>query len=239
MPRPPRRLTTPKSHQPGPETLLTLIRGQPGITLRRLAGLLWMDLPWVGGQREPSATGTIYLWPDGEHQRRMTAAAWLFEQMEQLVQQGLLCRGPTDPSEVDALAALSYHPGGVAEIIMRLRPNLWEGTCAHRAKTKVPGEDRRLSNLRRAHDRASTAARGKEERHPGVLLSRARAPGARPDQGRDRLGRTACAAPRAASCPFGTQREGHGGGEHHPPGHPATKESEQVAAGPGPAKEMR
>jgi len=101
---------TPESYVPSDEDLIAIVEKQPGLSLHQLAGLVWPDLPWSAGTLgADSATGKVREWAIiGNRTTKATAAEWLRDRLEDLVQRGQVHHAPRKRDEVDVLAGLAY-----------------------------------------------------------------------------------------------------------------------------------
>lgn len=106
---------TPYNHVPSDEELVAIVR-RPGLSLRELCEEVWPTVPWRRPLEEgDSVTETIYEWQvpprpgsAGNRVERLSAAAWLRDQMQALVVQGFFRFGPLRKDEADREAQVSY-----------------------------------------------------------------------------------------------------------------------------------
>lgn len=119
MPSEPRQV--PEHFLPSDARLLEEIRRRPGMSLRELAGRIWSGLPWSGGSGSDNATLRVRTFPipcrvgsEGNRIERKTAAEYLRDRLEALVQVGALRHATRRRDEVDILASLAYVAPGAA-----------------------------------------------------------------------------------------------------------------------------
>jgi len=99
----------PEDYLPTDDELVELVRTQPLVDLRELAGLIWPALPWRPlTPSGDSVTGDLRVFPAGKGTRRLTTAQYLRDRMQDLVLQRRLSFGPLRRDQADREAQVSY-----------------------------------------------------------------------------------------------------------------------------------